>query len=204
MKYSFKLANKIRTKLLLFIDEELRTKENSILLLNKIKDNFNPIDEIIITQEESFSNVQKKDIVDFNKINNLNSSPKLLLNAYCNFRSRLKSTIKSKIQSQKIVIENLNNNHICLKKQNYFYQSYKKQTIKKQFKKVKDKQSNPKEYLKYLYRSLSNRLKSKKHKTYEKSPKSKELKKNIIKKKAFGQSSTDDNSFKIILFACDY
>ena len=40
MKYSFKLANKIRTKLLLFVDEEMRKKINIIHSLNKTKVNY--------------------------------------------------------------------------------------------------------------------------------------------------------------------
>ena len=62
MKYSFKLANKIRTKILLFIDEEIRTKENNNLCLNKARNNFSRIYKII-NQKESFSYSQKDDIL---------------------------------------------------------------------------------------------------------------------------------------------
>ena len=46
MRYSLRLANKIRTKLLLFVDEEMRAKANNNPSKNKTKKKFNPIGEI--------------------------------------------------------------------------------------------------------------------------------------------------------------
>ena len=214
MKYSFNLANKIRTKLLLFTDEEMRSKKSNISSLSKIKDNYNTFGEIN-TQEVSFSNTQKDDILYFNKKSNLDSSPKFLLNTYCKCRSQIEPIINSEFKKHKSIIENPKSNGIYLKNQKYLYKSHKKQNNKMIFSKaIKHKKQRAKEYLNNLCKNLINKSQfngyyhsnsniPKKPKISIKSPKSKQLKKNVEKKKELEQSSNNICSFKIILFACD-
>ena len=211
MKYSFKLANKIRTKLLLYIDEEIRTKANNILFLNQIKDNSTSIYEIR-TKEESFSNSQVYDISSFNR----NSIPEISLNNYCKFESHLTACSSSKIQSQNSIIENSKNNDFHSKKQKYFYHSNKKKPNKTLFKaSVKNKKENSKEYLKNLCQNLINKSElnkyyqsnskiRKKTRIYIESPKKKHLKRYSEKRKILKPPSINASSFKILLFACDY
>ena len=215
MKYSFKLANKIRTRLLLFIDEEMRAKTSNIISVNKNKNNYNSICEIR-TYEESFSSAKKDDISYFNKNNNTNHSPKFQFNTYNTFRSHLNTNISPEYQTQKNSIEDIKNSGSCSKNKKYFYQSYKKQNNKMIFKKnIKNAKQKPKEYLKNLCKNLIIKSEfdkyykyysyaTKKSKIYVKSPKSKPLKKNVEKREELDQSSNNIGSFKIILFTCDY
>ena len=214
MKCSFKLANKIRTKLLLFIDEEIRKKANNISL-NKTEDNYNLICKIK-TQEESFSNNKEDNILYFNKIDYLNSPSKLLLSNYYKFRTKMKTRISYKFQSPKNIIEDLKNNDIYSKDKKHFYKSHECQIINISLNKVnKNKKLKPKEYLKFLCRNFikksgldkyyqSNSKIPRKAKISSKSPKLKQFEKNIEKRKTVKQKSNNINSFKIILFACDY
>ena len=221
MKYSFKLANKIRTKLLLFIDEEIRTKVNNASSSNKSKENFNSICEIK-TQEESFSHIQKETFsyIQENNIFHLNTTKihnffmETQFNTFCKLKSHLESRNNFKYRTQK-TIEESKNNDVYSKNKKRFYQTYKKNTTKKSIKKfIKNKKRNAKEYLKNLCRDLTNKLEfskyfnsdskiQKKSKIYGKSPRSKQLKKDIEKKETLNQSNSID-SFKIILIACDY
>ena len=213
MEYSFKLANKIRTKLLLFTDKEIRTQANSILSLNKVMDNY-PVWEIK-TQEESFSNTQKDDVSHFNKTPYLYSSPKILLNVYHIFQNQLKPNISSRFHSPNKIIENSKINDIFSKNKKNIYQSYKNQCSEILFSNVVNKKRKPKEYLKILCSSLINKSKlnkyylsnlnvPKKPIIYEKSPKLKPSNKNIEKRKTIQHQHNKVNSFKIMLFACDY
>ena len=149
MKYSFKLANKIRTKLLLFVDEEMRKKINIIHSLNKTKDNYNPIGEII-TQEESFSHIQKETFsyIQENNIFHLNTTKihnffmETQFNTFCKLKSHLESRNNFKYRTQK-TIEESKNNDVYSKNKKRFYQTYKKNTTKKSIKKfIKNKKRN--------------------------------------------------------------
>ena len=215
MKYSFKLANKIRTKLLLFTDKEIRTQANNILPLNKEKDNHHPLWEIK-TQEESFSNIQKDDVSNFNKTPYLYSSPKLLLNAYHIFQNQLKPNISSRFHSPNKIIKNSRNNDIFISNnKKYIYQSYKNKCSELLLTKVVNRKRKSKEYLKILCSNLINKSKLNKYYLsnlnvpkqpiiYEKSPKLKSSNKNIEKRKTVKHQHNKVNSFKIMLFACDY
>ena len=204
MKYCFSLANKVRTKLLLFTDKEMRTKPNNIIFVNKNKDNTSSICEIK-TQVESFSNIREHGFLFSNKTNSLNSFPTLKLNAYSKFKSQKKPNINSKFQSSKNLLVDLKISDVFSKNQKYFNQNYKKQNKKMTFNKCnKNKKRNSKEYLKKLCRNLVNKPKLNKYyhskpKIPKKSIKSKELKKNVENKKLLNNIG----SFKIILFACD-
>ena len=210
--YSFKLANKIRTKLLLFVDEEIRTKANNILSLNKMKDNNGSICEIR-TKEELFSSIQKNQVLDINKNNNLNSSPELQFKAYSKFQRKIKANIDSKFKTQKSIIDESKNNEIYYKNQKYCKHINKRQASQILYRKViKDKRQNPKEYLKKLCGSLINRsalnryyskVKIPKKSKITKSPKSKKLTKKIENKKEPNQPLNNIDSFRIILFALD-
>ena len=124
--------------------------------------------------------------------------------------------INSKFNSQKIIIEDAKNNVIYSKNQKYFYHSSKKQNNKIPLKKIiKNKKRKSKEYLRNLCKNLINKSKlfkyyrsntiiPKKPKINAESLKSKRFKKHIEKKTLLEQSSNNINSFKIILFACDY
>ena len=216
MRYSLRLANKIRTKLLLFVDEEMRAKANNNPSKNKTKKKFNPIGEIK-TDEETFSNTQEDNIIYFHKMTNLNPSPKSLLNTYCKLRNKIEQPIIcSKFKSENSVRENPKNNDISSNNSKYLYQSYKKKTNKLTFKKInKNKKRKSKEYLKNLCKNLINKSKLNKYRhsnttipkkmdIYVKSPKSKRLNKKIEKNKTLDQSSNNIDSFQIILFVCGY
>ena len=211
MEYSSKLANKIRTKLLLFIDKEIRTKPNNILYLNKTKNNNGSICQIK-TKEELFSSTQKK--LGTNRISNLNSSPELQFKACCKFRRQIKVNIESKFKQQKSNIEDSKNNETYSKNQKYFSDDNKRKASQIFLKKiVKHNRPNSKEYLKKLCKNLINRPTSnkyyfkskisKKATVYSKSPKSKKIPKNIELKKEPNQSLNNIGSFRIILFALD-
>ena len=214
MNYSFKLANQIRTKLLLFIDEEMRIKINTSHYSNKINKNFYSICEIR-TQEESFSNTQDDVIIHLNKIKVRNSFSELQLKTHYKFQSHLKSKTGLKYHKQKTITDSPKNSDINSKNKKCFYQKNKKQ-IKRPLKTIiKNKKRNAKEYLKNLYLNLlnntglrkyyhSNLQTSKNLNIYKKSPKLKKLKKNYVKRKALRQSPIDVYSFNIKLIPCDY
>ena len=210
MKYSIKLANKIRTKLLLFIDKEIRTKADNIYYLNEIKDNNSSICEIR-TKEESFSSTQPYNTSDFNR----NSVPELPLYKFSKFESRLTACSSSQFQFKDSIKETSISNDFYSKNRKHYFQNNKKQTNKILLKKIiKSKKEKSKDYLKNLCRNLINRSKSnkyyqsnskilKKTKTYTKSPQKKRLKR-YSGNKLLKQPSINVSSFKILLFACDY